>query len=155
MTDLDAFPTYDASGTGTATLAAPVAATLAATGRVRPERIEVMLSSDRRREHPPELRARLVSEMMAGAAVSELSRREGICASVLHRWLRRARKDVGLPVPAAAQRLLPVRVAAPAPAEPGRSAAGLEVVLGNGRVLRIPPGADPMLVAQMAAVLER
>ena len=148
MTDLDAFPTHDVSGTDAATMAAPVAAT----GRVRPERIEVVLSSDRRREHPPELRARLVSEMMAGAAVSGLSRREGICASVLHRWLRRARKDAGLPMPAAAQRLLPVAV--PAPAEPVRPAAGLEVVLGNGRVLRVPPGADPALVAQMAAALE-
>lgn len=113
-----------------------------------------MLSSDRRREHAPELRARLVSEMMAGAAVSALSRREDICASVLHRWLRRARKDAGLPVPAATQRLLPVRMAVPAPAEPARPAAGLEVVLGNGRVLRVPPGADPMLVAQMAAALD-
>ena len=71
MTDFDAFPTDDVSDADAATMAASVAAT----GRVRPERIEVMLSSDRRREHPPELRARLVSEMMAGVAVSALSRR--------------------------------------------------------------------------------
>lgn len=114
MTDPDAFPTGAPSGTDAATVAAP----MAATGRVRPERIEAMLSSDRRREHPPELRARLVCEMMAGAAVLELSRREDICASVLHRWLRRARTDAGLP--ATAQHLLPVRVVAPAPAEQGR-----------------------------------
>jgi len=107
-------------------MAAPVAAIVAAAGRVRPERTEVMLPSGRRREHAPEPRARLVSGMMAG-----------------------------LLVPAAAQRLLPVRVAAPAPAEPARPAAGLEAVLGNGRVPRIPPGAGPALVAQMAAVLER
>jgi DNA-binding GntR family transcriptional regulator len=44
---------------------------------VRPERVEVVLSSDRRREHAPELRALLVAEMMAGGAVSALSRREG------------------------------------------------------------------------------
>lgn len=81
--------------------------------------------------------------------------REGVCASVLRRRHRRARKDAGLPAAAAAQRLLPVRVAAPAPAEPARPAAGLEAVLGNGRVPRIPPGAGPALVAQMAAVLER
>lgn len=74
-------------------MAAPLAATVAASSQGRPERIEVALSSDRRREHAPGLRARLVSEMMAGGvAVSELSRREGIRTSVLHRWHRQARK---------------------------------------------------------------
>lgn len=122
---------------------------------MRPERIEVMLSSDRRREHGPELRARLVAEMMSGGAVvSEMSRREGICTSVLHRWHRQARIAAGLPVATAAERLVPVRVALPAPAEAARPAAGLEVVLGNGRVLRVPAGTDPALVAQMAAALE-
>ena len=122
---------------------------------MRPERIEVVLSSDRRREHSPELRARLVAEMMSGQVVSELSRREGICASVLHRWHRCAREAAGLPVAAAGQRLVPVRVALHAPAEAARTLAGLEVVLNNGRVLRVPPGADPAMVAQMAAALER
>lgn len=39
--------------------------------------------------------------------------------------------------------------------ETARPAAGLEVVLGNGRVLRVPIEADPVLVARMAAALER
>jgi len=55
----NAAPTFDASLAEAARVAAPVAATVAASGRVRPERIEVVLSSDRRREHSPELRARL------------------------------------------------------------------------------------------------
>jgi len=138
-----------------ATDAASAAARVAATTPVYAERIEVMLSSDRRREHPPELRARLVAEMMTGRApVSAIARREGICASVLHRWQRRARIAAGLPVPSAALRLLPVRVDVPVPEAP-RSAVGLEVVLGNGRVLRVPPDADPALVVQLAAALER
>jgi transposase len=151
-----------------ARVAAPVAATGAATvaatrptaGRVRPEQVEVVLSSDRRREHPPELRARLVAEMMAGGVVSAISRREGVCTSVLHRWHRRARREAGLPVASAAMRLLPVRVAAPETTRPAVPAAPheapvLEVVLGNGRVLRVPPGADPAVVAGLAAALER
>ena len=114
-----------------------------------------MLSSDRRREHAPELRARLVAEMMMGRApVSAIARREGICASVLHRWQRRARVAAGLPVPGAVQRLLPVRVEALAPEAP-QSAVGLEVVLCNGRVLRVPAGADPAQVVLLAAALER
>ena len=136
--------------------AATVAAAVAATGRVRPERVEVVLASDQRRAHAPELRARLVSEILSGqATVAELSRREGICASVLHRWHRRARLEAGLPVATVPARLLPVRVEAQLPALAPRAAPGLEVVLCNGRVLRVPPGADPALVAQLAAALER
>lgn len=117
-----------------------------------------MLSSDRRREHAPELRARLVAEMMAGhTPVSVVARREGICSSVLHRWQRRARVAAGLPATTAATRLLPVRVEAPFPeaSRPAPGLSGLEVVLGNGRVLRVPVGADPAQVAHLAAVLER
>jgi len=144
--------------------AASVAAIEAASEAASPyragERIEVVLASDRRREHAPALRARLVAEMMAGPVmISELARREDICASVLHRWLRRARIEAGQPVPSAPvrsgpARMLPVRIAAPAPAGMVRQGAGLEVVLGNGRVLRVPAGVDPVLVAQMAAALE-
>lgn len=86
MSDLAAAPTHDRLGLVAATVAAPVAATVAAADRARPERIEVMLSSDQRRAHAPGLRARLVAEMMSGqVSVSALSRREGICTSVLHR----------------------------------------------------------------------
>ena len=118
------------------------------------------MSSDRRRAHAPELRARLVAEMMSGSAVSVISRREGICTSVLHRWHRRARREAGLPVATAATRLLPVRVIAPEAPRPPATAMShpvpvLEVVLGNGRVLRVPPGADPLAVAGLAAALER
>lgn len=160
MMNADAAPTYDAPMPDVAAVAATGAATVAASGaglgRMRPERIEVVLASDRRREHAPELRARLVAEMMTGqVVVSELSRREGICTSVLHRWHRCAREAAGLPVAAAGQRLVPVRVGLPAPSEAARTAAGLEVVLTNGRVLRVPPGADLAMVAQMAAALER
>ena len=113
MSDLVAAPTHDRLGLEAATVAASVAATVAATGRARPERIEVMLSSDQRRAHALALRARLVVEMMSGqVAVSALSRREGICTSVLHRWHRCARVAAGLLVATPVQRLLPVRVEA-------------------------------------------
>lgn len=98
-----------------------------------------------------------MAEMMAGGVVSALSRREGICPSVLHRWLRRARAEggrAGTPMRSPVPSMLPVRLALPPAAGPSRSVAALEVVLGNGRVLRIPPGADPALVARMAAALE-
>lgn len=115
-----------------------------------------MLASDQRRAHSPELRARLVSEILSGqATVSELSRREDICTSVLHRWHRRARLEAGLPVATVPPKLLPVSMEMPVSMQVSKPAAGLEVVLGNGRVLRVPPGTDPALVVQMAAALER
>jgi hypothetical protein len=49
--------------------------------------------------------------------------------------------------------LLPVRVASQTDA--ARSTPVVEVVLGNGRVLRVLPGADPLAVAGLAAALER
>ena len=155
MSHTEAAWTCDDQSAEAACVAAPEAASVAASGRMRPERIEVVLSSDRRREHAPELRARLVSEMMSGRViVSELSRREGICASVLHRWLRQARIAMGKPVSPAPTRLVPVRMALSVLPEVARSAPMLEVVLGNGRLLRVPPGADPAVVAQLVTALE-
>ena len=79
MMNTDAALTFDVSEPDAVTVAATDAASVAATGavlgRMRPERIKVMLSSDRRREHGPELRAQLVAEMMSGGAVvSDMSR---------------------------------------------------------------------------------
>lgn len=157
MTDADAALSRADLVPGAATLAASVAARVAAPGaalgRVRPERVEVVLRSDQRRAHAPELRARLVAEMLAGGVVSAVSRREGIGPSVLHRWLRRARA-AGALAQASLPRMLPVRLVPPPVAEPSQAAAVLEVVLRNGRVLRVPPGADLLLVGRIAAALE-
>ena len=139
-----------------ASVAASVAAPGAGVSRPSGERIEVVLASDQRRQHPVELRSRLVAEMMMGRTpVSELSRHVGICTSVLHRWLRQARMAAGEPVASAPPRMLAVRVAHSALAAAAWPGAGLEVVLGNGRVLRVPAGADPAQVTQLAAALER
>ncbi len=82
MMNTDAAPTFDASQDEAATVAALVVATVAASGRVRPERIEVVPSSDRRREHSPELQARLPAA--AG-------RQEGFCGAPSPRPTRAAR----------------------------------------------------------------
>lgn len=53
---------------------------------------------------------------------------------------------------------MPVRISGPSvsPVAAGATRPGplLEVVLRNGRVLRVPPGTDPALVVQMASALE-
>ena len=132
-----------------ATLAGPVAATVADSGEpaAEPEpavqRIEIVTSEARRRAHDPELRARLVAEMaMPGVRVADLARRYGIGENLLYRWRRAARR--------AAERsgMVAVRLA------PGLVAAPVEVVLRNGRVLRVGAGADLALVARLAQALE-
>lgn len=132
-----------------ATVAAGRAATVADAGApaAEPEptvqRIEIVTSEARRRAHDPELRARLVAEMaMPGARVADLARRYGVGENLLYRWRRAARQ--------AAERsgMLAVRLAS------GLAPAPVEVVLRNGRVLRVGAGADLALVARLAQALE-
>ncbi|MFQ3596688.1 MAG: transposase, partial [Sphingomonadaceae bacterium] len=96
-----------------------------------------------------------------GETVARVSRRHGICTSLLHRWRRAARGEV--PSRRAARpQLLPVRVVAseaaaphPKPAVvPGVAPAPIEVVLRNGRVLRVAVTAEAAVVAGFAAALE-
>ncbi|WP_370655829.1 transposase, partial [Paracraurococcus lichenis] len=58
-------------------------------GTGAPERIEIVTRGEARRRYSPEEKVRLLAEVAApGARVSEVSRRHGICASLLHRWRR-------------------------------------------------------------------
>lgn len=133
-------------------MAASLAATVADAGEPAAEpalavqRIEIVSREARRRAHDPDLRARLVAEMaMPGVRVADLARRYGLGESMLYRWRRTARR--------AAERsgMLAVRLA------PGHAATAtipVEVVLRNGRVLRVVADADLALVARLAQALE-
>ncbi|HEY0420028.1 MAG TPA: transposase [Acetobacteraceae bacterium] len=141
-----------------------MAGTSASTGA--PERVEIVTRGEGRRSYTPEEKAWLLSEAAApGARVSEVARRHGVCASLLHRWRRQAE---GRPV-----RRMPRRAACPAafvpllleagspPVPPGSELAtsgpadaAIEVVLRNGRVLRVGGGTDATVVARLAAALE-
>ena len=140
------------------------ASTGAGTGA--PERVEIVTRGEVRRSYAPEEKARLLSEATApGARVSEVARRHGVCASLLHRWRRQAE---GRPVrrmprraarPAAFVPLLleagrPPGPPASAPAASGTADAAIEVVLRNGRMLRVGAGTDAAVVAHLAAALE-
>lgn len=142
-------------------LAGTDASTGAGTGAL--ERVEIVTRGERRRSYSAEDKVRLVAETLRpGETVSSVSRRHGICASLLHRWRRTARGDA--PSRRVAQpALLPVRIvapdAAPAPSSlppiPADVApAPIEVVLRNGRVLRVAATVDAAAVARLAAALE-
>ena len=128
-------------------------------------RVEVVTRGERRRSYSPEEKARLLAEAMApGARVLEVARRHGVCASLLHRWRRQAE---GRPVRRQAKRAVHPAPFVPLLLEPsvaaglaggsaarGSADASVEVLLRNGRVLRVGAGADAATVARLAAALE-
>jgi len=147
-------------------MAGGVAGTGASTGAgtVASERVEIVTRGEGRRSFSAEEKVRLVAETFrSGETVTAVSRRHGVCASLLHRWRRAARGEVPSRRVAGAQ-LLPVRLAAldaapaqclaPSPTAAGLAPASIEVVLRNGRVLRVAATADAAAVARLAAALE-
>jgi transposase len=145
-------------------MARGVAGTVASTGAgtVASERVEIVTRGEGRRSYSAEEKVRLVAETLRpGETVTAVSRRHGICTSLLHRWRRAARGEV--PSRRAARpQLLPVRLVAPDAAAPqpkpapvpGIAPAPIEVVLRNGRVLRLTTTTDAAVVARLAAALE-
>jgi transposase len=132
-------------------------------GTVARERVEIVTRSERRRSYAPEKKARLVAETMEpGARVLEVAQRHGVSPSLLHRWRRQAE---GRPARKAARRVagfVPLLVgslgeeATSRPAEAARNGTEpvIEVVLRNGRVLRVSAAVEVAVVARLAAVLE-
>lgn len=145
-------------------VASVVAGTGASTGAGTSamERVEIVTRGEGRRSYTPEEKAWLLSEAAApGARVSQVARRHGVCASLLHRWRRQAegRPVRKMPRPAAFVPLLleagcPPGPPASAPAASGTTDTTVEVVLRNGRMLRVGAGADAAAVARLAAALE-
>jgi transposase len=130
------------------------------------ERVEIVTRGEGRRSYTPEEKVRLLSEAAApGARVSEVARRHGVCASLLHRWRRQAEGRPVRKMPRRSARpaaFVPLLLEAGCPPNPPASAtatigtadAAIEVVLRNGRVLRVGAGTDPAAVVRLAAALE-
>src|SRR5947208_15467809 len=112
----------------------------------------VLSGPERRRRWTSAEKARMVEESLApGASVAEVARRHDVHANLLHAWRRQARngtfvrgRDAGI-VPAGAD-FAPVVVASDGGvvratrSDAGADRAVIELVLRNGRVLRLPDG---------------
>jgi transposase len=131
-------------------------------------RIEIVTRGETRREYTAEERARILTEAaMPGARVLLVAQRYGISPSLVYRWRREAAgrparprapsfvpllvDSGGPPNPSALQD--PSALQAVAPAQDSR-AERIEVVLRNGRLLRVASTADPGVIARLAAALE-
>jgi transposase len=127
--------------------------------------VEIVTRGEVRREHTSEERAQVLTEAaMPGARVLLVAQRYGISPSLVYRWRREA---AGRPARQARPRapsfvpLLvdsggppnPSALQAVAPAQDSR-AERIEVVLRNGRLLRVASMADPGAIARLAAALE-
>jgi transposase len=144
------------SGTG--------AGTVAATGGV--ERVEIVTRGEVRRSYTPEEKARLLTEAaVPGARVLLVAQRHGVSPSLMYRWRRQAEGRAVRKAPPRPPAFVPLLLDGGEPASgsapPARPPEGdglggqVEVVLRNGRLLRVGAGADAAAVARLAAALER
>ncbi len=82
----------------------------------------------------------------SGLTVPAFCRSEGLNQATFYHWRwKLKRRDQATPA------FLPVRVIADKPAVP---TGGIEVVLANGRCLRVGAGFDPHTLVQLVALLE-
>jgi transposase len=128
-------------------------------------RVEIVTRGEVRREYTAEERARVLTEAaMPGGRVLAVAQRHGISPSLVYRWRREA---AGRPVRKArprAPRFVPLLVdgdglakapvTSPEPAGRDGGADRVEVVLRNGRLLRVGAETDATVVARLAAALE-
>jgi transposase len=126
----------------------------------------VLSGPKRRRRWTRAEKARIVEESLATAAgVAEVARRHDVHPNLLHAWRRQARngtlvsgRDGGI-VPAGGD-FAPVVIASDGGvaratrSDAGADGAVIELVLRNGRVLRLPAGVAPARVAALADMLE-
>jgi transposase len=132
------------------------------------QRIEVITGAGGRRTYSAEEKIRLVGEARGGrGAVAAVARRHGVCTSLIYRWRRQLKSGE---LSAEAPAFVPVRVieappsasiVTPAPtatAEPvpsiERRTALVEVVLANGRVLRVAEDIAPATLRRLVGALD-
>jgi transposase-like protein len=105
----------------------------------------------RRRIRPPEEIRTIVEEFeKSGLTRTAFAKRIDVHVSVLSRWIARQRTEKRQPSKTA---LVPVRVE-PRPVDLA-SPYGLEVVLTNGRLVRINPGFNEEALGRVVSVLEQ
>ena len=128
-------------------------------------RVEIVTRGEARREYTPEERAAVLTEAaMPGARVLLVAQRYGVSPSLVYRWRREAAGRRARQARPRAPRFVPLLVEGngvpqdpvvrPSGAIQDAGADRIEVVLSNGRLLRVGAGADAATVARLAAALE-
>jgi transposase len=120
----------------------------------------ILTGAERRRRWNSAEKLRIVEESLAGeASVAEVARRHDVHPNLLHLWRRQARTGVLSIAPEDGSRFVPIAVASTG-GTPAVTVRGsdfgpvIEVVLRNGRVLRVPEGIAPARAVALADALE-
>jgi transposase len=93
----------------------------------------------------------IVSEAVApGASICAVARRHNLSSSLLYRWIKSFKADEPVQKPA----FVPIALAPPAEPSSARTNGMIEVVLANGRILRIGADIDMAVLKRIAAALE-
>jgi len=119
--------------------------------------VTVVPGPERRRRWSPAEKRRIVAESLAlGASVTEVARRHDVHPNLLHVWRKQARAGALTIANEPGSDFVSVRVAAGEGiiTESAGAASAIEVVLLNGRVLRIPERATPERAVALADALE-
>jgi len=122
--------------------------------------VTVLSGCERRRRWTASEKLRIVEgSLSAGLSVAEFARRHDVHPNMVHSWRRQARMGELSVAPDGAARFVPVAVAAEdSVALPigndTRPGSTIEVVLRNGRVLRLLEEVPPQLVRQLADALD-
>ena len=140
---------------------------------------EIISTVERRRHWPDEEKLRILSEALApGATVAAVADGNGVSRSLVYLWLRLARAGrlpgISLADPprlsTRGPSFVPVRIepplkpardecpsSTPSPlvaAPPRRRPSVVEIVLGNGRSLKVDDNIDPAALARLVCALE-
>jgi transposase len=121
----------------------------------------ILSGPERRRRWSAAEKARIVEESLAPEArVAEVARRHDVHPNLLHLWRRQARTEMLSVAADAGSRFVPVAIPTgngAAVVTAGGAGLGpvVEVVLRNGRVLRLPEGVAPARAVALADALER
>jgi len=120
----------------------------------------VLSGPERRRRWSAAEKLQIVEESLAPEArVTEVARRHDVHPNLLHLWRRQARTGALSSAADSGGRFVPVAIATGSGAAVTAGGAGLEpvieVVLRNGRVLRLPAGVSPARAVALADLLER
>ena len=139
---------------------------------------EVISTVERRRRWPTAEKLRIMSESLEpGATVAAVADRNGVCRSQIYTWLREARNERLAGISLSTQRagFVPARIeppeklsasncqprsTTPAPdigstvSARGRRPVVVEVLLTNGRIVKVDEYIDPDNLARLLAVLE-
>ena len=102
----------------------------------------------------------VIEASIPGANVSAVARRHGIAPPLLYRW----RKELAPDRPAAT--FMPVTITAPAqasmqtpqvsvPVMPPKPASAIEIMLANGRAVRVGADVDTVALVRIVAALEK